>query len=74
MKEAYQIAEQNAKKTAAGSITPGGVLQPDDRVLVRNLTERGGPGKLLSHWENKNKNKNNIHIALNPLFVHGALH
>ena len=57
MKEAYQIAQQNATKAAERSKeyynrrVSNGVLQPGDQVLVRNLTERGEPGKLRPHWE-----------------------
>ena len=48
MKEAYEIVQRNATKAAGRSKqyydrrVSGGVLQPEDRVLVRNLTERGG--------------------------------
>ena len=57
MKEAYNMASAQAKKSA-----DMGKQQYDkkvrhtelcegDRVLVRNMTERGGPGKLRPYWE-----------------------
>lgn len=57
MKDAYQIGQRNAKKTAErgkqyyNKKVSGGVFQSGDQVLVRNLTEQGGRGKLRFHWE-----------------------
>lgn len=64
MKEAYDIASKTIKKTTArGKMNydqkrQSSVLFPGDRVLVRNMSERGGPGKLRSYWEEQ------IHIVV----------
>lgn len=64
MQEAYTIARENAHKAAQrnkrnydGKVRST-VLSPGDRVLVRNLTPRGGPGKLRNHWEDS------IHVVV----------
>ena len=57
MKQAYDIASRNATKSLARSKAyydkkaSAAVLRAGDRVLDRNLSERGGPGKLRSYWE-----------------------
>lgn len=57
MQEAFEITRPTAKKSAErnkknydGKVRSS-ILFPGDCVLVRNLTPRGGTGKLRSHWE-----------------------
>ena len=57
MREAYARAASSSEREAdyrlqrhSGKVRAT-VLLPGDRVLVRNLSERGGPGKLRSYWE-----------------------
>ena len=57
MHEAYDIAakrsrsSQQQNKERYDQHAKSTCLQQDDRVLVRNLNERGGPGKLRAFWE-----------------------
>lgn len=57
MEEAHKITRENAQEAAlkskrhCDSKVKSSVLQPGDRVLIRKLTPRGGPGKLKNHWE-----------------------
>ena len=64
MTEAYELASTKSNEGGARAkqrydhLVRGVVLQPGDRVLVRNLSERGGPGKLRPHWEDR------IHVVV----------
>ena len=64
MKEAYSLAaKNNLQSTVAGKKQYGkkmrfSSLKLGDRVLVRNLSERGGPGKLRCYWEQQ------IHVVV----------
>ena len=59
MTEAYELAGKKSSEVRARAkqrydrLVRSSVLLPGDRVLVRNLSERGGPGKLRSHWEDR---------------------
>ena len=60
MQQAYQLAKEKSDKRKRRDIKrhdtttpPLTTLEKGDRVLVRNLSERGGTGKLRNHWEEK---------------------
>ena len=57
MTEAYKMASENSRKqqgqvdTRRNAKHTLGALYPQDKVLIKNVRETGGPGKLRSHWE-----------------------
>eukprot|EP00795_Rhopilema_esculentum_P015683 gene15683-6973_t len=57
MEEAYEIVKKRAGASASRNrekydkAVQSVELKPNDRVLVRNMSERGGPGKLRANWE-----------------------
>ena len=61
MKEAYQIVKEKSGKRKQKDIERRrgdgkkilGDLTVGERVLVKNMREKGGPGKLRSYWEQK---------------------
>ncbi|CAL9693785.1 unnamed protein product [Knipowitschia caucasica] len=59
MTEAYKLASKSAYKEGTrgkalyDKKVYGAELLPGSRVLVRNLNEKGGPGKLRSFWEDR---------------------
>ena len=65
MRHAYNLASKHSESTSAkgkkqhDKKASYSTLEAGDRVLVRNLTERGGPGKLRSHWEDI------VHVVVN---------
>ena len=62
--EAYELANQKANLSASKAKrhydrrVRSSALQPGDRVLVRNMTPRDGPGKLRAYWEE------NVHVVV----------
>ena len=67
MADAYNLSQQRSQQVQTRNKkmydrkASATVLNSGDRVLVRNLTPRGGPGKLRAHWEEK------VHVVIKKL-------
>ena len=59
MENAYKLASKKSQESGERAKEYydrklcSSVLQPNDHVLVHNLSEQGGPGKLRAHWEDQ---------------------
>ena len=59
MVNAYKLASKKSQESGAQAKEYYdkklhiSVLKPNDRVLVHNLSEQRGPGKLRAHWEDQ---------------------
>ena len=59
MENAYNLASKKSQESGARAKEyydrklRSSVQQPNDRVLVCNLSEQGGPGNLRAHWEDQ---------------------
>ena len=59
MENAYKLASKKSQESGAQAKEYydrklcSSVLQPNDHVLVHNLSEGGGPGKLQAHCEDQ---------------------
>ena len=59
MENAYKLASKKSQESGAQAKEYydwklcSSVLQPNDHVLVCNLSEWGDPGKLQAHWEDR---------------------
>ena len=83
MEEAHRIAAEKAGHSAEkgrmqyNKKVRTSELKQGDRVLVKNLLEKGGPGKLRSFWENtiyevvERKDPNNAVYTVKPLNTQG---
>ena len=59
IENAYKLASKKSQESGARAKEyydrklHSSVLQPNDHVLVHNLSEWEGPGKLRAHWEDQ---------------------
>ena len=75
MNQAYEIATEKSRKSQergrnyhSATTSSSAALLPGDLVLVRNLSERGGTGKLHASWEQ------GIHTVIERKTPHGPVY